>query len=288
MRLSMRSLLRPKRGTEPYKNKKEYKADKLRWKSSMLRNRQRAGYADFKMRETAWNQSQENKKNAKKKSSKNSSKSRERKIDRGSGKFDDIRAALREDAGKGRQAASSLRNRNVSRSNSRNRSSSRPMSDPRVNELEGIIRNQKDSFAEQQAAFSKQLADLKLDFRGQLNNYNDEIRGYRGQINDYQGQINDMQASYRGQLSDLRGQLSNSQQLFQAAEAARLFAEQRADNLKRAFVPQANPTATSVSYGDDRQATTQVRRLKDNRLSDLTILSGLGTSSNPLAGLQLA
>lgn len=271
-----------------YKNKKEYKKDKAKWKNYRLQARSPRGFNEFKMKEAAWEQSQEDKKNAKKKPSKNSGKSREKKIDRGSGKFDDIKGALREDAGKGREAASSLRNRNVPRRNSNNRSSSRPMPDPRVNELEGIIRNQKDSFAEQQAAFSKQLADLKLDFRGQMDDYNKEINSYRGQINSYQGQINDMQNSYRGQLSDLRGQLSNSQQLFQAAEAARLFAEQRADNLNRAFVPQANPTATSVSYGDDRQETTQVRRLKDNRLSDLTILSGLGTASNPLAGLQLA
>ena len=53
-----------------------------------------------------------------------------------------------------------------------------------------------------------------------------------------------------------------------------------------AFVPQANPTTETVAYGDERTDTTRKRR--NNQLSDLSILSGLGPTANPLAGLQLA
>ena len=70
-----------------------------------------------------------------------------------------------------------------------------------------------------------------------------------------------------------------------SANAARSAAEKRASNLRNAFVPTANPNALSVLYGDNRRAD---RRREDNQLSDLSILSGLGTTSNPLAGLQLA
>ena len=70
-----------------------------------------------------------------------------------------------------------------------------------------------------------------------------------------------------------------------SANAARSAAEKRASNLRNAFVPTANPNALSVLYGDNRRAS---RRREDNQLSDLSILSGLGTTSNPLAGLQLA
>jgi predicted flap endonuclease-1-like 5' DNA nuclease len=75
------------------------------------------------------------------------------------------------------------------------------------------------------------------------------------------------------------------QQQLQASNAARAAAEQRAYNMRNAFVPQANPNALSISYGDQRSTA---RKKENNQLSDLTILSGVGTTSNPLAGLQLA
>ena len=55
--------------------------------------------------------------------------------------------------------------------------------------------------------------------------------------------------------------------------------------MRNAFVPGANPNALSVGYGDGRK---KKRQTEDNLLSDLTLMSGLGTQSNPLAGLQLA
>jgi len=101
-----------------------------------------------------------------------------------------------------------------------------------------------------------------------------QIKGLELQVDEL-GAANDGWAAANSFLTD---QLS-------AANAARDLAEKRASNLRNAFVPQANPTALSVAYGDMRRGN---REAKNNQLSDLSILSGLGTISNPLAGLQLA
>ena len=91
-------------------------------------------------------------------------------------------------------------------------------------------------------------------------------------------QIENITAGYNAQINAMQQQL-------QSAAAAQQAAEQRALNMRNAFVPQANPSAMSVAYGDQRR---MARNRNNNQLSDLTIMSGLGTASNPLAGLQLA
>ena len=268
-----------------YKNKKEYKEDKRKWNNGRMQARMQGGYQDFKVREAAWLQMQALKDDDKKKS-KSKSKS-DKKPDRGSGKFEDIKGALKNDAKKGSDAAKDLASKQVAADNKR------------IKELESLILSQKNQFSKQQQAFTSQLADLKLGFADQLGQYQSQISDYKGLIgdmkSDYAQSLNSLENRYDkkvgqlgGTIDTLQGQLTNSQQQFQTAESARLFAENRADNLRSAFVPQANPTATSVSYGDDREAVTTTRKARDNRLSDLTVLSGLGTAANPLAGLQLA
>ena len=104
------------------------------------------------------------------------------------------------------------------------------------------------------------------------------------------------QSTFDARIQELEGQLGaadmayiNAQNQMQAqlqsATAATQAAEQRAANMRNAFVPQANPSAMSVAYGDQRRRN---RNDANNQLSELTIMSGLGTASNPLAGLQLA
>ena len=286
-----------------YKNKKDYKKDKKYWDNSRNRNRLPAGYDDFKRREAAWLQQEKSSKQEKKSSNNNSNNNSNKSNDRGSGKFDDIKGALNEDSNKGKQAANDFKDKAVPTAKN----------DPRVAELEALIKKQQAAFDQKQSAWDSQLADLKLNWQGQLGGYQSQINEYQNQIGDYKGLIGNLQQEYQSnlgsltkqydkqvgsleaqlgkygiQITDLQGALSNSQQQYQTAEAARLLAENRADNLRNAFVPEANPTATGVSYGDDRQTATAARRPKDNRLSDLAILSGLGTESNPLAGLQLA
>jgi predicted flap endonuclease-1-like 5' DNA nuclease len=72
-----------------------------------------------------------------------------------------------------------------------------------------------------------------------------------------------------------------------AANAALAAASKKQNQMAKAFVPQANPNAL-VSAGTTNSANSSARPAQSNQLSDLTILSGLGTTSNPLAGLQLA
>ena len=116
------------------------------------------------------------------------------------------------------------------------------------------------------------------------------------QSDQFNTEIAGLKSGYDQQISALTGQLSQAnnaytaaqnlmQQQLNSATAARNAAEQRATNMRNAFVPQANPTALSVLYGDARKTD---RDRNQNQLSDLKILSGLGTASNPLAGLQLA
>ena len=101
---------------------------------------------------------------------------------------------------------------------------------------------------------------------------------FDARINELQGQLGQADQAYVNAQNQMQAQL-------QAATAATQSAEQRAANMRNAFIPQANPSAMSVAYGDQRKNN---RSQANNQLSDLTIMSGLGTASNPLAGLQLA
>lgn len=121
-----------------------------------------------------------------------------------------------------------------------------------------------DLLIQQQTGFDEQIAGLR--------------QGYDQQINALTGQLGQANEAYAAAQQQMQSQL-------QAATAAAQAAEQRAANMRNAFVPQANPSAMSVAYGDQRKTN---RNQANNQLSDLTIMSGLGTASNPLAGLQLA
>ena len=93
--------------------------------------------------------------------------------------------------------------------------------------------------------------------------------------NDELGSINDQFAATNNYLtSELN-----------TANAAVEEANRRANNLKTAFTPGANPNAMSILAGDFRRSR---RRREDNALSDLTVLTDLGTNKNQLSGLQLA
>ena len=93
--------------------------------------------------------------------------------------------------------------------------------------------------------------------------------------NESLGGINDQFAATNTYLTS---QLSS-------ANAAVEEANRRADNLKTAFTPGANPNAMSILAGDFRKSR---RRREDNALSDLSVLTDLGTNKNQLSGLQLA
>ena len=121
--------------------------------------------------------------------------------------------------------------------------------------------------------------------------------GFRGGLSDlaianqqmentYQQQLQQQQLQFQAQF-DQTTEFMNSQ--LNSANAALEQAEKRANNMMNAFVPQANPNALTAAYGDDRNSSDPgARKVQDNGLSYLKILSGLGSETNPLSGLQLA
>jgi hypothetical protein len=94
--------------------------------------------------------------------------------------------------------------------------------------------------------------------------------------------LNDLMLQQQQQAASTQALL---QQQAQAAESAYQEQLRQADALGRAYVPTLNPSAATASLGDQR---TTARQEINNSLSDLVIVSGLGTNTNPLAGLQLA
>ena len=95
------------------------------------------------------------------------------------------------------------------------------------------------------------------------------------------------QQAYETQMADAR-----RQQEAMAAQAAE--AQRQAMAVQNAYVPGLEPTAAAPALGDARN---RVRSAANNTLSNLAILTGLGTSAGvtatpatatPLAGLQIA
>lgn len=236
-----------------WKKKSDYKDSKKRWGNSREQARRPAAFSAFKIREAAYKDSGGGR-NSNKRRNNNNNKSRSEKYDRSSGEFSDIKGALGEDIAAGNAAAEDLRDRDVL------------MGEPdQTVTTPGFPSSLQDLFIEQQEQNNAALEELQ--------------EGFNTQIGGLQGQLADAESAYSSANSFMQQQL-------EASNAARLAAEQRAYNMRNAFVPQANPNALSISYGDQR--TNNQRKKENNQLSDLTILSGVGATSNPLAGLQLA
>ena len=116
----------------------------------------------------------------------------------------------------------------------------------------------------------------------------------------YQQQIDQLNAANSANIASLNRQYDQQTQAFnefqelaasQLATAEANYQNQlrMTENLYTAFVPEPNPSAFTASVGDQRTETS--RKTQNNKLSDLSslsIISGLGTASNPLSGLQLA
>ena len=95
-------------------------------------------------------------------------------------------------------------------------------------------------------------------------------------------------------LEDMLGRQSAAMQQNQQMMQQQMMAAQNSyneqmrmmQNMQRASVPVAEQNAYTAQMGDQREDNS--RRKEDNRLSDLSILSGLGTQGSPTAGLSLA
>jgi len=285
-----KTYLKVESGKKWESNKDRKEADKY-WNNSAMRQRRPGAAAAHDARSQAYKDQRASNKNRNNKNKNRSNKpSSNQKFDRSSGEFKDIKGALGEDRAAGLQAAEELRDRDVL------------MGEPdQVVTTPAFPSSLNDLFLQQQESFAADMTQQQEAFNSQLAQQQEAYAvGLAGQLAQqqeaYAAGMTQQQEAFNSQLGSLQDELvlakdaylsSNSfmEEQLQASNAARLAAEQRAYNMRNAFVPQANPNALSISYGDQRSTA---RKKENNQLSDLTILSGVGTTSNPLAGLQLA
>lgn len=172
-----------------------------------------------------------------------------------------------------------------------------------VDAIEDYIRKNGDPYENQLAAANKALTDIRAksveDLRSLTQTFESRIAdmnaGFDRRYTNLQqsataryNKLNDVlisqQQDFATQRTALQGQLQAAQDI--NAEQTRIAAAQA-----NAYVPDANPSAMSAAAGDDRQDmnnSAQKRRAEDNTLSNLAVLTGLGTQANPLSGLQIA
>ena len=136
----------------------------------------------------------------------------------------------------------------------------RAQSDQRIGELQGFINQQRSSF-------DSQIAAQRTNFQTLLTSQADEFAIQRDQLN---------------------GLLITSQEANTALQGTVEEQNRIASNQANAYVPDANPNAMGATAGDDREQLFSTTRKKSrNQLDDLSLLTGVGTQGNPLAGLQL-
>ena len=121
-----------------------------------------------------------------------------------------------------------------------------------------------DLMIEQQNRYDTQLATAQQGFDDKLIGLETGFGEQLGRQQDaFDLQVFGLQQQAQRQREDLQSANSFMQQQVGAANAAAAAAEQRAYNMRNAFVPQANPTALSVNYGDQRMTS---RKKENNQL----------------------
>ena len=154
--------------------------------------------------------------------------------------------------------------------------------------FENTIKSMNTDFADQYGSLAtanqNTINKLNNTLINNQNNYQDSLRGQEQRYTDL---MISQQDNFNSQMGELQGYLDRA--IAEQQRIQGLYDEQVriAKNQANAFVPSANPSATNVVAGDDREelAVTTKKRKPE---SDLTLLSGVGTQSNPLAGLQIA
>lgn len=121
-----------------------------------------------------------------------------------------------------------------------------------------------------------------------LDQNRDDIAAMQRSFNEQYSQLDQAYRSLGDEFRNLTGEYQKQGE--QLAEVTGLYEEQTrlSNNAMNASVPDAVPSASAPAIGDSRSEQVQKRNRDDNTLSNLTILSGLGTQGNPTAGLQIA
>jgi len=128
--------------------------------------------------------------------------------------------------------------------------------------------------------YANTLADLTLGFNNQIGRMNADFNSRYSGLQDLMVQQG---IAHQEAQNLMRRQVETAENAYN--EQVRI-----GDNIARSYVPTGEASAASAAMGDERQSNQQQtqRRTQDNTLSSLSILSGLGTNANPLAGMQLA
>lgn len=176
---------------------------------------------------------------------------------RDTGEFDDIIGALKDDLTKAEHLAEYYKNLEPE-----------PIGDPLAPEAAGPdpgIAANTDLISGLSQQFQDQLAALT---QGQEARY----ASLEGVLQQQSQAMADSQAMMQQQM--MAAQQSYNEQL------------RMMQNMQKANVPEAEENAFTAQIGDQRE--NQTRKKEDNQLSDLSILSGLGTQGSPTAGFSLA
>ena len=155
------------------------------------------------------------------------------------------------------------------------------------------------SMAEQLAELQAQVGGISPEVQAQLDsltlantNLSEQLSAsatqYQQQLDAAAAQNAEAMQRMEMMMLQQQQQAASTQQLLQsqlASTQSALQSQQRMSaNLSKAYVPAAEQSAQSASYGDQRTTT---RRKESNSLNDLSIVTGVG-SSNSLSGLTLA
>ena len=167
--------------------------------------------------------------------------------------------------------------------------------------------------AEREAAYNTQAANLLNEIKIMQANHGNELNSLKtgfentiaGIVEESDKRYGDLQTESEKRIADLSALMLQQRDDFKTQYDAQLTAfdnlnaqygqisqsymnqREMAANAANAYVPSAISPASTPLMGDQRQDLGG-RKPTDNSLSSLTILSGLGTTGNPTAGLQLA
>ena len=154
-------------------------------------------------------------------------------------------------------------------------------------EFEDIIGSLQDDIAaanQRAQDFANQQAQGIADNTAMLTaQFDERLAKLTAGFTDRYGQLETMFEKQNSQMQQfqqmMQGQMQAAQQSYN--EQVRMM-----QNVQNARIPGAENNAATAQIGDQRE--DQSRDKENNRLSDLSILSGLGTNSNPTSGLSLA
>ena len=175
----------------------------------------------------------------------------------------------------------------TSSNNSNNNNSTPNRATGEYKDIIGSLQIDQQAAADQAAQYAAQQAQqyqtqtnaLTASFENQISQLNEanaaNIDSLNSRYDEQTAQFDEFQSLAAGQLATAEANYQEQQRMV--------------GNLQSAFVPQANPNAFTAAIGDQRSDGSRLKT--NNRLSDLSslsIVSGLGTTANPLSGLQLA